>query len=70
MSIQFYLCSSLLFYDYTITHFFVRFVSSLISEARSSGSIGCKYLSRIITRSQMIGGGQGCYEMVLMKRER
>ena len=60
-SILFYLLSSLLYYDYTNTHFaFAIFVVSLTAGTRSSVSIDHKNLSHNRTRNQMNGGGKSC----------
>ena len=59
VSILFFNC--LLYYIMTIlTQFFAIFVAFLIPGARSSGSIGHKYLSHKRKRNLMNGGRQGC----------
>ena len=60
MYILFYLCSSLLYYDYTNTHFFPSiFVESLTPGEGSSVSIFHKYLihKRTINHMNVVGKG-------------
>ena len=58
--IIFYLCFSLLCYDYTNTNISPeRFVAPLTLGARSSGNIGQNNFSQYMTRSQINEGGKG-----------
>ena len=56
-----FLWYSSFYYDYNNTYFFPAiFVVSLTPGERISESIGYKYLSQIITRGGINGGGKGC----------
>ena len=59
LSILFYLCCSLLYYEYTNIKFNVIFVSSITPGIISLGNIGNKDLSQNMTRSNMNVGRKG-----------